>query len=128
MQQCMSVGSLYFSSDYSLHGDFNVVMPNVFFPEGVNAKFAPVVPFPFEQTQHNSFKANLKIYTRWGQKIYDETVDYLPFDPPFDINASLSWDGTYNGQPSPMDTYAYVLYLFNCDNYEEIRGDVTLIR
>lgn len=124
---CTSSNSLVFYSDNSFHGAFNVVMPNAFNPQGVNNKFAPVVPFPLKQTEHNSTKATLKIFNRWGEEIYNKTVEFLPSEQPFNIKTSLSWDGTYNGVQMPQEVYAYVLYLFNCDNDEELRGDVTLL-
>ncbi len=124
---CTSSNSFVFDADDSFHGDFNIVMPNAFNPQGVNNKFAPVVPYPLNQTEHNSTEARLVIFDRWGVKVYDKTVEFLPSEQPFNINTSLSWDGTYNGVQQPQEVYAYVLYLFNCDNDEEIRGDVTLL-
>lgn len=58
-----------------------------------------------------------KIYNRWGQVVY-ETGNY-----------KSGWDGTYKGQPQPMDVYAYTLDVEFTDGTKTRKtGDITLIR
>ena len=40
-------------------------------------------------------KLTFRIYNRWGQKVFESS----------DVN--IGWDGTYKGNPQPMDVYAY---------------------
>ncbi|THU42016.1 PKD domain-containing protein [Niastella caeni] len=62
-------------------------------------------------------KMNWKIYNRWGKLVF-ETQD-----------RRIGWDGTYKGQPQPMDVYAYTLDVEFFDG-KTLRktGDITLIR
>jgi gliding motility-associated-like protein len=62
-------------------------------------------------------KINWRIYNRWGVKVFEST------------NKDNGWDGTYNGQPQPMDVYMYILEVQFTDNTTARRtGDITLIR
>ena len=59
-----------------------------------------------------------EIFNRWGQKVW-YTNNY------YDI-----WDGTFKGEPCPIETYHFV-FQYKCltDGKEYIKkGDVTLIR
>ncbi len=59
----------------------------------------------------------LKIYNRWGQLVFETN------------NPDLGWDGTYKGNPQPMDVYAYTLEAYFYDGTKTTRkGDITLIR
>jgi gliding motility-associated-like protein len=62
-------------------------------------------------------KMSWKIYNRWGKLVY-ETQD-----------RRTGWDGNYQGQPQPMDVYAYTLDVEFFDG-KKLRktGDITLIR
>ncbi len=87
-------------------------MPTAFTPnfDGINDLFKPVV-------SSNIRIKYLRIFDRWGKLIF-ETID---------INQG--WDGTVNGKPMPMSTYAWVIS--GIDNYgNELiqKGNVTLIR
>lgn len=58
-----------------------------------------------------------RIYNRWGQKVF-ETND-----------RRIGWDGTFNGQPQPMDVYGYTLDVEFTDGTKAKKvGDITLIR
>jgi gliding motility-associated-like protein len=58
-----------------------------------------------------------KIYNRWGQVVF-ETNDRRG-----------AWDGTFNGQPQPVDVYQYTLDVQFVDGTKTRRtGDITLIR
>jgi gliding motility-associated-like protein len=58
-----------------------------------------------------------RIYNRWGQLIFESS------------NRKTGWDGTYKGQPQPMDVYAYTLDVEFTDGTKTRKtGDITLIR
>ena len=58
-----------------------------------------------------------RIYNRWGQRVFEAT-DYRS-----------GWDGTFKGQPQPMDVYAYTLDVEFTDGTKTRKtGDITLIR
>ncbi len=60
---------------------------------------------------------NLKIYNRWGQLVF-ETNDQ-----------KIGWDGTFNGQPQPIEAYGYVLNASFIDGTSRVlKGNVTLLR
>ena len=60
---------------------------------------------------------DLKIYNRWGQLIFETT------------SQDKGWDGTFNGQPQPMDAYAYVLLVSFIDGTAQtLKGSITLLR
>lgn len=60
---------------------------------------------------------DLKIWNRWGQLVF-ETNDQ-----------NRGWDGTFNGQPQPIDAYAYVLIVTFIDGTSETKkGNITLLR
>jgi gliding motility-associated-like protein len=62
-------------------------LPNAFTPnrDGLNETFKPVM--------NNAVFFGMEIYIRWGEKVYTSN------------NASIGWDGTYNGQPMPAGVY-----------------------
>jgi gliding motility-associated-like protein len=62
-------------------------------------------------------KMTWRIYNRWGKLVF-ETHD-----------RRAGWDGSFNGQPQPMDVYAYTLDVEYFDG-KKLRktGDITLIR
>jgi gliding motility-associated-like protein len=58
-----------------------------------------------------------RIYNRWGQKVFESN------------NPNLGWDGTFKGNPQPMDVYVYTLDAIYFDGSKTTRrGDITLIR
>ena len=60
-------------------------------------------------------EAHLTIYNRWGEAVYFTSEGYThPFD------------GTYNGQPLPIDAYPYVLA--PASGHPLIRGQLLLVR
>ncbi|SHK87028.1 gliding motility-associated C-terminal domain-containing protein [Chitinophaga jiangningensis] len=62
-------------------------------------------------------KFNLKIFSRWGQLIF-ETNDFRQ-----------GWDGKFKGEVMPMDAYAYVVSIeFNDGTKGNRQGSVTLLR
>jgi gliding motility-associated-like protein len=62
-------------------------------------------------------KMTWRIYNRWGTLVFETN------------NRKLGWDGTYKGQPQPMDVYAYTLDVEFFDGRKLRKtGDITLIR
>jgi gliding motility-associated-like protein len=60
---------------------------------------------------------DLKIYNRWGQMVFETT------------SQDKGWDGTYNGQPQPVEAYAYILVADFIDGTgKTLKGNVTLLR
>lgn len=60
---------------------------------------------------------DLKIYNRWGQLIFQTNTQ------------EVGWDGTYNGQPQPMEAYGYVLTATFIDGTNRtLKGNITLLR
>jgi gliding motility-associated-like protein len=58
-----------------------------------------------------------RIYNRWGQLVFETN------DP------NQGWDGTFRGNPQPMDVYAYTIETQFFDGTKTTRkGDITLIR
>lgn len=58
-----------------------------------------------------------KIYNRWGEQIF------------FSNDLKVGWDGTYNGKPQNIDSYAYMVRIVT---YNDVilskKGTITLIR
>ena len=60
---------------------------------------------------------DLKIYNRWGQLVFESN------------SLEKGWDGTFNGEPQPMDAYAYVLIVeFINGTGKTLKGNITLLR
>ncbi len=60
---------------------------------------------------------NIKIFTRWGEKIFESD----------DMN--IDWDGYYNGKQCQMDAYIWVIKAIGVDDVNwPMMGTVTLIR
>ena len=96
----------------------DVFIPNAFAPAGAiqdNRRFQPLnsarLPFPAE------FIADFQVYSRWGEKVYDN-----------DSNAT-GWDGRQDGKLAPSDVYLYIMTLRTEDGTAmTFTGDVSLIR
>jgi gliding motility-associated-like protein len=93
-----------------------IIPPNAFTPnsDGLNDRFRVVCSNP---AILSGFEIN--IYNRWGQLIFTGK----------DIGDG--WDGTFNGNPCPMDVYTYIIsYTVTEPKIEskQIAGTVTLVR
>jgi gliding motility-associated-like protein len=89
-----------------------LIMPNVFSPneDGVNDFFEA-----YESSGINS--AEIRIFNRWGVRVYNGTLDKTP------------WDGTTNGRLCPAGAYFY--WVDYVDVYGQTlteKGSLTLIR
>ena len=92
------------------HGE--VYIPNAFTPngDGVNDVFS-VYGIGLESV-------GLKIFNRWGEKIFDSGD-----------NQWASWDGTYQGVLQPVGVYVYYAELMFLDGTKKVKeGSITLIR
>jgi gliding motility-associated-like protein len=93
--------------------DQAMYVPNTFTPngDGVNDIFQA------EGIGLNEGKFELWIYNRWGELIFFSTA------------SRIGWDGTFNGEEAPMDTYVWVIRRLDKDNkVVPLRGHVNLIR
>lgn len=91
--------------------DCNVFVPNSFTPnlDELNPYFTAHVG--------NVQLFDMRIYNRWGQEIF-QTNSIHP-----------GWDGTYQGQPAPVDVYVYDIYIVMANGKEiSLRGMVNLLR
>ncbi len=87
-----------------------IQFPNAFTPgAGTNAIF--------QGFGSNVLSYDLRIYSRWGQLIF-ETND-----------VDNGWDGMYNGLPEPIGVYVYVAQYVGVDKITHlIKGNITLLR
>ena len=89
-----------------------LIIPNAFSPnnDGINDAFRITV--------QGYFKLNyLKIFNRYGQKVYEAR----------DLN--LPWDGSRNGSPLPIGTYYWVIEGIDMHNKLLMKQcSITLIR
>lgn len=85
--------------------------PNAFSPnnDGKNDRFAM-------KSYEDVEVVKMQIYNRWGEMLFDTR------------EPAEGWDGTYEGKPMPMGTYAYQVWMY-CDERLKLHsGNVTLIR
>ena len=88
--------------------DFGI--PNFFTPngDGTNDSFGIV-------TMGGVVVTKMQVFNRWGVLVFD--------------NPNKNWNGTYEGELQPMDTYVYVITVKFPDGKETTKvGDVFLIR
>ena len=133
----VEIGQLYSTTLY--YGGFNIAIPNAFSPNGDDHNdlftivplcapgYSPTNPVPLPPGKdcydygHNAYRGKMKIYNRWGQKIFEKEVFGTP-DLPFHIN-DLAWDGKVDGEWAPFDTYIYKIELENCSFQPTIQCD-----
>jgi large repetitive protein len=93
-----------------VNDDFMVYIPDAFTPngDGVNEVF--------KVTGEGIDHIHCQIYTRWGEKVFD------------DVRFS-SWDGKYKGVNVPSGVYVYTMTLTDLKGYRYYRsGNITLLR
>ncbi len=92
-----------------------VAVPTVFIPGSPieeNAVFNII-------TNEGTDIIEFEVFNRWGERVYSRAED---------VDGD-GWDGNINGNPAPMDVYAYyALVEFNDGTQRELRGEITLIR
>lgn len=93
-----------------------IVVPNAFTPngDGVNDYFYP------DFDCNNPTSLTMKIFNRWGEKVYETTDLYG------------QWDGTYKGTIQPAGVYVYYIEFNGITNNTQksfkLMGSLTLIR
>ncbi|MBK7406982.1 MAG: gliding motility-associated C-terminal domain-containing protein [Saprospirales bacterium] len=94
--------------------DCHLEFPNAFSPDndGSNDHFSPLSNCKVYEEYY------LRIYSRWGQLVFEST------------NPTQGWDGQYNNKPMASDLYAWVLeYRFPNDAEVKLeKGEITLLR
>ncbi len=108
---CKKTETYQLPNDLTYFGPIEFLMPNIFTPNGddLNDKFGPLL-----LPDHKSYWGKLEIYNRWGQKIFEKEVTGANSGPPFNQNL-LTWDGTFEGQPAPVEVYIWTVNFKNCD-------------
>jgi gliding motility-associated-like protein len=90
-------------------------VPNTFTPDGneFNNYFTPVFTGGFDPFDFSMF-----IYDRWGELIFETH------------NATMGWDGTYNGKMAQTGTYTWVIEFKSRTTSvrEKINGHVNLLK
>lgn len=87
-------------------------MPSAFSPnaDGINDFFGP-------SWQEGIVGYEMRVFNRWGQKVYDST------------NPIPGWDGSFRGEACPEGVYIYRLtYYTDLPTVSHYTGSVTLIR
>ncbi|HMI62139.1 MAG TPA: PKD domain-containing protein, partial [Puia sp.] len=111
---CMSSDSILI---ITICNDKNYFIPNTFSPngDGVNDYF-----YPRGSNLYNI--QSLRVFNRWGQVVF-ERKNFPAND------ATMGWDGNFNGRPAPVDAYVYIAEVI-CNNAQVValHGDVTLVR
>lgn len=89
-----------------------IYIPNAFSPngDGVNDEWQIYTASEVERME-------LKIYDRWGSRVYEE------------ISTEVSWDGRFRGEDLPVGVYVYQLVVeFDSEYVETFSGEVVLMR
>jgi gliding motility-associated-like protein len=86
----------------------SMAMPSVFSPngDGQNDKFYIVIAGEAEVKE-------FYVYNRWGQLVH---------------SGATPWDGTFNGEPQPVDTYVYRAVIKQNGKETQMSGDFLLMR
>lgn len=89
----------------------DIFIPNAFTPNGDELNDL----FPFKEVVlHSDY--NLKIFNRWGEKIYDSDYDHEP------------WKGDTKGKDDQLDAYIWIVHYKGCDgNPKSNKGTITII-
>lgn len=91
------------------HGE--ILIPNVFSPNGDGANDV------FAIFGNNIREVSLKIFNRWGEKVFEAD------------NIYNGWDGTFKTIAQPSDVYTYTADIVFLDNKKMFKsGTVTLVR
>jgi gliding motility-associated-like protein len=110
-KEAKNTSNISTSNMVCLSAKFLIHIPNAFTPEGFNPNFRP------EGTLIDYKNSNMKIYNRWGQLIYDSSINQ-------------GWDGKdKNGVHCEQGVYFYYLEIYSTKNEKQIKqGTFTLLR
>lgn len=103
---CTGTDSVYITIDMTTCID----PPSAFTPNGDDYNDTWVIRNLYLYTE-----MNIQVFNRWGNIVFSQ--DGGIYEP---------WDGTYNGEPLPSETYYYILILN--DEYDPFKGTVTIVR
>lgn len=103
-------------SDLAEKGPLVFTLPNAFTPDGdgLNDVFRPLLLMDPSELEHY----HLMVFNKRGQVLFES------------FNPSEGWNGTFNGKPSPHDTYmVQILYkLAGQSRQRKLLGRVMLLR
>lgn len=126
---CLYVTNQYGCEDsicqtFTVKGEYFVSVPNAFTPNGDGRN---------DQIHVLGFgvaRIEFSIFSRWGERVFetDQWGSACPGIHP-ELDCSNAWDGTFNGEPLPIDTYVYYLSVefLNGDQVNR-QGNLVLIR
>ncbi len=103
------------SDSVEVSKDCYIDIPNVFTPngDGRNDYFLPKA-----MASDNIISFHLRIYSRWGQLVFEQTSLY-----------DKGWDGKLNGKDLAADVYVYLAdVLFQDSRVEKYQGNISLVR
>lgn len=90
----------------------NAMLPNAFSPNGDGHNDVFRLSVQDERVHLKDFS----VYNRYGQRVF------------YTKDIAQGWDGSFNGKPSDLSTYFYLVnYIIGANTYT-LKGDVTLIR
>lgn len=101
--------------------NFSMFIPNIITPNGDGLNDYMEIDIQGEDLY------DLKIYNRWGEKVYESKQDYA-------AGSGLNWDGInmYSGNPCPAGTYFYIFTFREAciaeAKKEKYHGTVTVVR
>ncbi|MEM6319864.1 MAG: gliding motility-associated C-terminal domain-containing protein [Bacteroidota bacterium] len=97
-----------------------VYAPNTFSPNGDGLNDLYTI---FTSTDAQSVNT-LKIYDRWGEKVYESPTDFEPSQ-----EFRHGWDGRFRGEEAPNGVYVFMTEITFIDGRTEVfSGDLTLVR
>lgn len=90
--------------------------PNVFVPESQIKENQVFKPYYKDISTITSYQ--LVVMNRWGQKVFETN------------KLDSGWDGIFDGNPAPVDTYTYyaIYKRGGCDSETHLKGSVTLVK
>ncbi len=94
-------------------------IPNVFTPDndGMNDRFGVIEDEQLEKLfDGNNNSINMRIWNRWGQKVFDSE------------RITDRWDGRFEEKDSQSEVYVYTIEVKCGEEVRKITGDVTLLR
>lgn len=101
------------SNEVKISQETRILIPNAFIPGGTppDDEFKPIISF-IELDNYT-----LLIFNKWGQQLFSTN------------EISTGWDGRFNGELVPADTYVYVIKYVNAkgENAEK-HGTVAVVR
>ena len=93
-----------------------ILIPDVFTPNGDNKNDFFQIFAPGGSLADIGI-ITFEVYSRWGQKVYDNS------------DVTKGWDGKFRGKDCPSDVYVYVIYVKYFNGKEQgYRGEITLVR